>query len=137
MMARLAHPTQWGDLGWPPKAFHLLSHSLRKVCRHFHDLLSHHLVQCWWERHHKGRCPEDYFFPYLAKGMWKWDAPMSNEQHNKAVQACAAFHKLGEAAQFTSTAIRTDFLIRWDAGCQNHLVGCFLVLASHLVDAKL
>ena len=78
----------------------------RKVCKHLQDLLSHHLVQCWWERHHKARAPEDYFFPYWTQGEFNWSKPMSNDQHNKAVQACAGFLQLTDACQFTSTAIR-------------------------------
>ena len=91
----------------------------RKVTKHLDDVLSHHLIQSWWERHHKGRSPEDYFFPYWTKSQFQWSKCMSNEQHNTAVQACAAFHKIGDYVQFTSTSIRRGNALTTEIEVQN------------------
>ena len=78
----------------------------RKVTKHLEDRLSHDLVQCWWGKHHKGRSPEDYFFPCMGKSQVNWSKPMTNMQHNLAIQACAAHCALPATSEFTSTAIR-------------------------------
>ena len=87
-----------------------LQHQMR-VTRHLDDQLSHLLMHSWWESCQRGRSPGEFLFPRcMASGCFDFAQPLSNEEHNFAVQACAHFCGLAKTyddlLQFTSTSIR-------------------------------
>ena len=82
-----------------------------RATRCLDDQLSHHLMHSWWEACQRGRAPGEFLFPRcMANGCFDFAQPLSNEEHNLAVQACAHYCGLPstvhELKQWTSTSVR-------------------------------